>query len=141
MPAAQLQFDIDRIGDFLRPAHGVVQSRKSGVHLLRTAEIKFVGVHAHAVGVGAELAGVDAEQNVLGFGVFAADVMHVAGGHGGHAHAPGQIDRRLQRDPLHFQAVVLDLDEIPVAENFLKPGDHLPRPFPCSARRRRESAG
>ncbi len=126
VPAAQLQFDVYRIGDFLRPADRVFLPGKGRVHFLGTAEIKLVGFHAHAVGVGAELAGVDAEENVLGLGVFAADVMHVAGGHGGHAHLPGQIDRRRQGDPLRLHAVVLDFDVISLAENLLEPGDNLP---------------
>ena len=98
MPAAKLQFDIDRVGDLLRAANGVFLAGEGGVHFFRAAQIKLVGFHAHAVGVGAELARVDAQENVLGLGVFAQDVVHVAGGHGGHAHLPGQIDRGRKRD-------------------------------------------
>ena len=63
-----------------------------------------------------KLAGVDAQQHVLGFGVLAVDVVGVARGHQRQAHPLGDVDRAFQRQPLDFEAVVLDLDEVAVAE-------------------------
>ena len=60
-------------------------------------KIELVGLHPHPVRVGAELARVDAQQDVLGLGVLAADVVDVAGGHQRDAHPPGHFDRSLQR--------------------------------------------
>ena len=125
VPLAQFQVDVDAVGDLLRPLDGLVVAREDRVHLLGAAEIELVGLHPHAVGVGAELARVDAEQDVLGLGVFAEHVMHVAGGHQRQAHAVGQVDRAFHGDPLLFDAVVLDLDEVAVAENLVVPGGRL----------------
>ena len=141
MPLAQLQFDVDAVGDFLRASQGVVQAGKGRVHLLGAAEIELVALHPHAVGVGAELARVDAQQDVLGLGVLAVDVVDVAGGHQGNAQPMGHLDRPLHRQPLRFQVVVLNLDVVVVAEEFLEPGGDFQRPFPCWPRRRPASCG
>ena len=125
VPLAQFQVDVDAVGDLLRPLEGLGVSSEDRVHLLGTAEVEFVGLHPHAVSVGAELARVDAQQDVLGLGVFAEHVMDVAGGHQRQAHAVGQLDRAFHGDPLLLDAVVLDLDEVAVAENFVVPGGRL----------------
>ena len=122
MPLAQLQFDVDAVGDFLGAAQGVVQAGKRGIHLLGAAQIELVALHPHAVGVGAELARVDAQQDVLGLGVLAVDVMNVAGGHQRDAQPLGDLRRPLHRHPLRLQVVVLDLDVVVVAEEFSIPG-------------------
>ena len=106
-------------------ANGVVVPGKRRVHLLRAAEVELVAFHPHPVGVGAELAGVDAEQHVLGLGVLAMDVVDVAGGDQRQAHLLGHLDGALHGHPLDLQAVVLDLDEVAVAEEPVEPGGHL----------------
>ena len=126
VPPAQLQLDIHAVGDLLAPPQGLFLAGKGGVHLLGAAEIELVAVHPHAVGVGAELARVHAQQHVLGLGVLAEHVMDVAGGHQGQAHAVGQVDGRLHGHALDFQVVVLDLDEVAVAEELVEPGGRLP---------------
>ena len=122
VPLAQLQVDVYAVGDLLRPLDGLAVAAEDRVHLLGAAKIELVGLHPHAVGVGAELARVDAEQDVLGLGVFAEHVVYVAGGYQGQAHAVGQVDGAFHGDALLFDAVVLDLDEVAVAENLVVPG-------------------
>ncbi len=125
VPLAQLQVDMDAVGDLLRPLQGLLITGEDRVHLLGAAEIELVGFHPHTVGVGAEFARIHAEQDILGLGILAEHVVDVAGGHQGQAHAVGQIDRAFHGDPLLFDAVVLDLDEVSVAENLVVPGGRL----------------
>ena len=125
MPLAQLQLQVDAVGDLLAAGDGVFQPGERGVHFLRAAQIELVALHPHPVRVGAELARVDAQQHVLRDGVLAANVMGVARGHERQAHPLRQVDRQLQRLPLHLQAVVLNLDEVAVAEHAVKPGGEL----------------
>jgi hypothetical protein len=49
----------------------------------------------------------------------------VTRGHERQAHALGQVDGEFHRLPLHIQAVVLNLDEIAVAEHAVEPGGVL----------------
>ena len=78
VPLAQFQVDVDRVGDFLAALHRVRVIRKGLVHLFRRAQKVFIAVHAHAAGVGPELARVDAQHDILRFGIFAIGVMSVA---------------------------------------------------------------
>ena len=129
VPAAKIEVDGHAVGDLLAAAEGLFPAGKRRVHLLRRAKIELVAVHLHPVRVAEELARVDAQEHVLRFGVLAKDVVHVAGGHGGQAHAVGQVRGRLQHHPLHLQPVVLQLDEVTVAEDLLEPGDGFVGPF------------
>jgi hypothetical protein len=131
VPLAQLQVDIDGVGDCLRLGQGfgvagecILERR---VHLLRRAEMELVRIHPHAVGIRAELAGVHAQQNVLGLGILLVDVVGVARGHERNAHPPGHFDGPLHRHPLDADAVVLHLDEIAVAEDPVEPPGDLHR--------------
>ena len=51
--------------------------------------------------------------------------MGVAGGHQRQAHPLGDIDGRFQRQPLDLEAVVLNLDEVAIAEHAVEPGGDL----------------
>ncbi len=121
MPYPKLQLDVNAVGDFLRAAQDVVHARKRRVHLLGAAKKELVGVHPHPIRVGAELAGVDAQQDVLGLGVLAVDVVNVAGGHHRDVEPLGNPARALDDDSLHLEAVVLNFKEIIVAEKLAIP--------------------
>ena len=95
------------------------------MHLGRALEIELARVHPHPRGVAAEPARVHAEQDVLRLGVFAVHVVAVAGGHGWDAEFAGELQGHVGHLPLHIQTVVLDLDEIPVAEPLLKPAGNI----------------
>ncbi len=117
MPLAELQLDVDAVGDLLAAARRPLRSPGNAAYISSgAAEKELVAFHPHAVRVGAELAGVDAQQHVLGVGVLAVDVVGVAGGHQRQAHPLGHVDGALHGEPLNLQAVVLDLDEVAVAE-------------------------
>ncbi len=68
----------------LTDEQGIVQRAgyvaKELLHLLPALEIIAVVVHAHAVGLRKDLARLDAEQQVVRFGVLAPHVMRVVGG-------------------------------------------------------------
>ena len=100
------------------------------------AKKELVALHPHPVGVGAEFAGVDAQQDVLGFGVLAVDVVGVAGGDQRQAHSLRELDGPFHAQPLDLEAVVLDLDEVPIAEHAVEPGGDFHRPASRSARLR-----
>jgi hypothetical protein len=120
---------MDRIGDLLAAGHRVFKAGELLVHLLRRAEIILVPIHLHPRGVGAELAGVNAEENVLSVGVFAIDVVSVARGDERKAELPGRLDRAFHRQTLNLHAVVHHLDEVAVAEESMEPLGRLHR-FP-----------
>ncbi len=125
MPLAQLQLDLDAIGDLLAPPHRVFQPRKRRVHLLRPAKIKLLRLHPHPLDVGAELARVHAQQNVLGRGVAGIHVVHVARGDHGQLHPPGHFHGGLGGNALDLQPVVLYLNVVAIAEHPAKPLRHL----------------
>ena len=95
------------------------------MHLGRALEIELARVHPHAGGVAAESSRVDAEEDVLRLGVLAVHVVAVARGHGRDAKFAGEFQGRVGHLTLHVKAVVLDLDEIPVAEPLLKPAGNI----------------
>ena len=51
--------------------------------------------------------------------------MGIARGHQRQAHVAGHLEGPFEREPLNFQAVILNLDVVPVAEQLVKPGRHL----------------
>ena len=131
MPLAEVEVDVDRVGDLLaavrRRGHEVaVELRECRVHLGRALEIELAGVHPHAGCIAAESPRVHAEQDILRLGVLAVDVMAVAGRNGRDAQLAGDFKRHIGDLPLQVQPVVLDLDEIPVPESLLKPAGNLP---------------
>ena len=63
-----------------------------------------------------------------------ADVVGVAGGDQRQAHPLGDLDRRFHGQPLDLQAVVLDLDEVAVAEDAVEPGGDLGLPSVSTSR-------
>ena len=137
---AQLQLDVNAVGDFLGVAQGIVHAGKGRVHLIRAAEKELVGFHPHAVRVGTELARVDAQQDVLGLGVLAVDIVDVAGGHQGNTQPLGNLHRPGQHDPLRLKPV-----SALRCSNRRRTGPYtrrrFPGPFPCSPRRRPAACG
>ena len=80
-------------------------------------QLAVVGHEARFVqGLVDRLAGVDAEQDVVGQVVILGQVVSVAGGHDRKSQPSGQVELR-HAVALDLQAVVLDLDEeVPLAE-------------------------
>ena len=84
--------------------------------------MELIGFHPHAVRIGAEFAGIDAEHDVLSVGIFLIDVMSIACGDQRQAHLLGNFDGAFHLSALHLEAIVLDLNEIALAEKTVKPG-------------------
>ena len=94
-----------------------------GVHLLRAAEIKLVGLEFHPRRVVDRLAGVDAEQDVVRGGVVAGQIVGVAGRDQRAGPSAGRCRSPLRAFLLDPDPVVLDLDvEVLLAEDLLIPG-------------------
>ena len=126
MPLAELQLNVDAVGNLLAAGDRVLERRKRRVHFLRAAQVKLIALHPHPVRVGAELARVDAQEHVLRHRILAPHVVSIARRHERQAHPLRHVDRQLHRLPLDLEAVVLDLDEIPIAEHPVKPGGDAP---------------
>ena len=131
MAFAEIDLDVDCVGDLLTAGHSglgdiPLHVGKGGVHLSRTLQIELRGVHSHPGGVAAKPAGVDAQENVLGLGILAVDVVAVAGGHRRDAEFLRHFQRRERHLPLHLQAIVLNLEKIPVAKHLSEPSGRLP---------------
>ena len=76
------------------------------------------------------LAGVDAQQHVVGRSVGLAQVVGVAGGHQRQAEPVGDVDGSLGAAALDVQAVVLNLDVEVLAEDAVEPCGQLASPRP-----------
>jgi hypothetical protein len=131
VPLAEVEVDVHRVGDRLAAGDGgrhevPVVAGESRVHLDRALEVELVRVHPHPRVVAAEAAGVDAQEDVLGLGILAVDVVAVAGGDRRDPQLAGDLQGRVGHLPLHLEAVVLDLDEVAVAERPLEPAGDLP---------------
>jgi hypothetical protein len=130
MPLAEVELDGDGIGDLLAAGCGFrderpVEARERLMHLLRALEVELARIHPHPVGIVAKTARVHAQQDVLRDRVLPVDVVAVAGGHGRDAELPRDLEGDVGHLLLDGEAVVLDLDEVAVAEEFLEPAGHL----------------
>ena len=111
--AAERQVKVAALGDGDGVGQRVGLVLEGLGHLLGRLEIP-LALHAHAVGVGDEAAGLDAEQDVVGVPVVGREVVDVVGGDQGQAQASGQLDEALGQGFLVGQAGALDLDEVVV---------------------------
>ena len=84
-------------------------------------QVKLIALHFHAGRVGAKFARIDAQQDILDFGIFAIGVVGVAGGYHRQSQLVGDVDGAFQLVPLDVQVVIHDFDEVAIAENRLKP--------------------
>ena len=98
--------------------------REGEVHLLPALQVELVGVEAHPVGVGELLARLDAEQDVVGTGVVLLAVVGVVGGHDRDPQLPPDLGDLHVEGRLLGEALVLDLEEVPVAEDLPVLGCH-----------------
>ncbi len=128
----EVEFDAAAVGDLLTPFHGLLAAGEEAVHLLRRPDVELIDqlvqarfAVAHALLVGALGAGVDAQQNVMGVGVVARQVVGVAGGDQRQAEFVGDADRPVGALLLDVQAVVLDLDVKVLAEDAVEPARQL----------------
>src|SRR5262249_30812802 len=83
MPGLEIQIDGAAVGNFLAATHGILVIGKQLVHFIRRADVELVTAVAQPVFIIPRLAGVDAQQHVVGRTVTLAQVVRVAGGHEG----------------------------------------------------------
>ena len=86
--AAEREVEIAALGDGDGVGQGVGLVVEGLGHLLGRLEVP-LALHAHAVGVGDEAAGLDAEQDVVGVFVVGRQVVDVVGGNQRQAQAAG----------------------------------------------------
>ena len=120
---------VDPVGDqelavtaALLPQVAAVQA----VHLGRGLDVVAGAVEPEPVRVGQGLAGLDAQQHVLGLGVRLAGVVRVVGDDRRDAELPADLDQAVADPPLDVQAVVHQLQEVVLlAEDVLPLGGGL----------------
>ncbi len=86
---------LDHLGDPRRGGQRLLVAGHRRVHLLGAADVELLGLEPHPRRVVERLAGVDAEQDVVRGGVFAGQVVGVAGRDQRQAHPPRDVDRAL----------------------------------------------
>src|SRR5262249_31263153 len=116
VPALKIQLNGARISDLLAALHGVGVRRKKSVHFRRRAQVELIAPIAQPVLIPAGLAGIDAQQHVMGGAVDLAEIVGVAGGDQRQSEPVGNVDRTVGAALLKLQAVVLDFDVEVVAE-------------------------
>ena len=125
------------ISSVLEMASGTSGNKRR--HLLRAAQVVGVVGHAHALGVGEQAAGLDAQHDVLQAGVLLLDVVHVVGGHVVRVVALAQLEQLLVDRVQLGDGVLLQLEEEVVRpEQVVIPAQLLIRLLPgCPAASRR----
>ena len=94
-------------------------------HLARILHVELVGAEAPALLVVERLAGLDAEQHVVGDVILRMEVVAVVGRHQRQAELVGQRDQLTVGALLLLQVVVLDLDVVAVAEDLAVLHQHV----------------
>ena len=108
------------VGDALGVLHGIGISGKQLLHLLRGADVEIPRLIAHAVFIVNDLAGLDAQQHIVAFGVLLPEIVGVIGADQGNARLLVQAQQAPVHRGLLGDAVVLKLQiEIVPAQNVL----------------------
>jgi len=90
MIGAELQGDITAGRDLPRGSQYLGVGEEPG-HLRRAFEIELVRLELHAARGVDGFAGLDAQQDVMGPGIFGLEVVHVVGGHHGQTPAGAEF--------------------------------------------------
>ena len=117
----EVEIDVDAVGDLLRALHGVRSPLESGVHLLGRLQVKLARAVLHPLRIAHHLAGVDAEQDLMGFGVVGTQIVRVASGDERQADLLGDLDGCGGAPFLNLESVVLNLHVKAVAESLGEP--------------------
>ena len=108
--AAELELDRAALGDLERARHGVLEPGEVAGHLLLRLEEVLVRVEAPVAGVLERVAGLDAEERLVGVRVLGVEVVDVARCHQRETCLLGQRDELGVEHGLLLEACVLDLD-------------------------------
>ena len=109
MVVVELEFHIAAFGDPDRVFKGLVQLREALAQLGFRLHVEFVGLKPQPVFFVHGLSGLDAQQDILGGRILAAQIVGVVGHHQGQAGFPGQAQQQRVDPPLLRDAVVLQL--------------------------------
>ena len=116
------ELHIAHLGDLHRVGKGFVTVGEEASQFFLALEVELLFGKAHAVGVVHGLAGLDAQQDVLHFGVLFAQIVAVVGDHHGQARFSCQAHDALIHGPLFVDAVVLQFQiEMVRSENLGHP--------------------
>ena len=106
---AEGKVQIAHVGDLRRVLQRALVAREQGRHLLLAAEVEVPGLIAHPVLVVDGLAGLDAQQYIVGLRVLLPEVVRVVGAHHRQPRLPVDAEDALVHDGLVPDAVVLEL--------------------------------
>ena len=111
--AAERQIEVAALGDGDGVGQRVGLILEGLGHFFGRLEVP-LALHAHAVGVGHQAAGLDAEQDVVGVFVVGREVVDVVGGDERQAETAGELDESLGQGFLVGQTRALDLEVVVV---------------------------
>ena len=114
---AELDLDIAAVGDLDGALHRSRAKFEPLHHLVGGFYIELIGVDLQPVGFVNGLAGLNAEQDIVGVIIGALAIMAVIGRHHRNRRILGQLDEQSVDFFLLGQLVVLNLDVIAVAED------------------------
>ena len=117
--------DVAALGDQQRVVAGAGHLTPERAHLGGRLEVEVAGVELEPVGVGHRLAGLDAEQDLVGLGILFERVVQVVGGDHRDGQLAGQLDQVGMHPSLDAEAVVHQLaEEALLAEDVLQLAGH-----------------
>ncbi|OPY93379.1 MAG: hypothetical protein A4E73_00175 [Syntrophaceae bacterium PtaU1.Bin231] len=115
----ELQRQVAALGDLHRVLNCLGAPGEERFHFLRRTEIELVRCEAHAVRAFHGLPGLNAEQNLVGFGIRRPEIMAVVCCDQGQRQAPAELQEPLIDGLLLWNPVFHDFqEEVPLAEQF-----------------------
>ena len=126
MKFAELELEINAIGYFNGIADSLGIGAEGGGHFIRRFDVKLVGIEAPAGFVGERLAGLDAEQNLVGLGVVAMEIMTIVSGDQRNSGVTAEIGQGAIEGTV--EAVVLQFEIEAAREGFRVPLGGIARP-------------
>ncbi|KAF5035124.1 hypothetical protein DSECCO2_588920 [anaerobic digester metagenome] len=110
MVVAELEREVDALGDLAGVGERLRHVGEGGGHLLGRAVVEVLGGEAHALFVVHAGGRLDAQQDVVGLGVVGVQVMAVVGGDERQLQVIGQFDQEIVDRGLLGDAVGLELE-------------------------------
>src|SRR5581483_6323015 len=110
--APEFEFDVAAFGDLQGLLDGVGMLAEEGFHLFGVFKIELLGGIAEAILIVDGRARADAEQNVVGVGVLAAQIVNVVGADDGQLEFAGDLEQVFVAADLFGQLVVLQFDVV-----------------------------
>ena len=129
--AVHRQLQVAAFGDGQGVADRLGGIVEGGGHLLRRLDVELVHRELHVGRVAHGLAGLDAEQHLVGAGILPVQVVAVVGGHQRQLQLGGHLHQALVDDVLLRDGVLLQLDIVAPGEQLAVPaggGDGILHP-------------